>query len=167
MLDFNQLYKSHFSEVCKSVNRIVRNEEDANDITQEAFIRAYNNLDTFRGESSFRTWVTSVAINLSINFLHKEKRRIQTTPLKEIDGEILYPSGYKDICSPEDTISAMETEAEIEDKILNLPDYFKEPLLLREVENKSYKEISEQLDLPFGTVKSRISRARRKILEGS
>lgn len=144
---------------------MLRNREDARDITQEAFVKAYHNLESFRLESSFYTWLYRIAMNLAIDFVRKRKRRPTTSfeegvAAREGDGSIA-AIHHQD--SPRRTMERQQLYGRIMDAMEKLPDDQRQVVLLRELEGLSYKEISEVMDIPEGTVMSRLFYARKKL----
>ena len=144
---------------------MVRNSEDAKDITQNAFIKAYENLSTFRIESSFYTWLYRIAMNLSIDHCRKGIRR-KTSSLddsvapRDDDGTIMQSTT---IDNAHKALSRKELQKRIFAALDDLPEEHREVVLLREIEGLSYKEIAEVLDIPEGTVMSRLFYARKKL----
>jgi RNA polymerase sigma-70 factor (ECF subfamily) len=144
---------------------MVRDPEDARDIVQNAFIKAYQNLDAFRIESSFYTWIYRIAMNLAIDWCRKRGRR-KTTSFDEAianrdeDGEILETHQVE---SPHKALSRKQLQAKIFAAMEELTEEQREVVLLREVEGLSYKEIAESMGIPEGTVMSRLFYARKKL----
>ncbi len=144
---------------------VVRNQEDARDLTQDAFVKAYNSLDTFRLESSFYTWLYRIAMNLAIDQTRRIKRR-PTTPFDETIASKEEDGGIADLHhaqNPRRELERKELYGKIMDAIESLPEDQKQAVLLREVEGLSYKEIAEVLDVAEGTVMSRLFYARKKL----
>ncbi len=141
---FEVLVKRHQSMVFKTVLRMVRNEDDSMDITQESFIRAYTRLAGFRGASSFGTWVCRIAINLALNHLRARKHTV--------DPDEVYLSS-----PPEDIMALREQEyvnRRLEEAIEQLPTRQRLTLLLKVKDGKSHQEIAELLDCAVGTSKA-------------
>lgn len=146
--------------------RMAGNEEDAYDISQEAFLKAYTNLSTFRGECKFSSWLYRLTTNLCLDFIRKRNRQ-KTIPLIYEDDE-----GNEECMEIPDETFSPETEAErrelqqnVRAGLAQLPPMQREILMLREIGGMSYDEISDQLQIEEGTVKSRIFRARKKLCE--
>ncbi len=144
---------------------MVRNHEDARDIVQMTFVKAYQNLATFRIDSSFYTWIYRIAMNLAIDHCRKGKRR-KTTSFEEAvaardeDGTML-EQHHED--SPARALARKELHERIHDALDELNEDMREAVLLREVEGLSYKEIAERMGIPEGTVMSRLFYARKKL----
>lgn len=144
--------------------RMVRNKEEAEDLVQEAFIKAFNALPTFNEEFAFSTWLYKIAVNNCIDFFRK--KRLSTFPLdKPIlskDGEI--KREFSDSSSsPEHRMLSSERSNMIDHAIYALPEKYRMVIVLRHKEDRSYEEIAEILDIPLGTVKARIFRAREML----
>ena len=141
--------------------RMVRDQEETQDLVQEAFIKAYNALSSFNKQYSFSTWLFKIASNNCID--HLRKKRLSTTsidtPIETKDGSItqdIPDSSY----SPEMDIIRNEMITTIHDAIDQLPEKYREVINLRHKQDRSYDEIAIELELPIGTVKARIFRAR-------
>lgn len=161
---YRGLVEKYQGRVYGMVYGMLRNREDALDITQEAFVKAYNKLDTFRLESSFYTWLYRIAMNLAIDLIRKRKRRGQTSFDEEIatreDGAVA-EIHHGD--SPRRALERKQLYQRIMDAMEKLPVDQREVVLLRELEGLSYKEIAEVMDIPEGTVMSRLFYARKKL----
>lgn len=161
MLDIEQLYEERFNDLKKVVKRYIKDDEDANDITQDTFIRAWSSLDSFRGDSEPFTWLTRIAYNIAYD--HKYGKKLSTTPLLVMDGEEVLPTTYKDIGSPESILLAEEKELDMMEKLKGLDNKYKQPFILCDYHGNSYQEIADELGIPVNTVRSRIYRARKQI----
>lgn len=162
---YRGLVEKYQQRVYSMVYGMLRNREDARDVTQEAFVKAYQNLHSFRLESSFYTWLYRIAMNLAIDFVRKRKRRKTTSfeediAAREGDGTIA-EIHHSD--SPSRSLERKQLYARIMDAIDKLPEDQRQVVLLRELEGLSYKEIADVMDIPEGTVMSRLFYARRKL----
>lgn len=162
---YRGLVEKYQGRVYAMVYGMLRNREDARDTTQEAFVKAYNNLEKFRVESSFYTWLYRIAMNLSIDLIRKRKRRKQTSfdeaiASRDDDGGI---SDLHHGDSPNRTLERKQLYGRIMEALDTLPEDQKQAVLLRELEGLSYREISEVMDIPEGTVMSRLFYARKKL----
>ncbi len=162
---YRGLVEKYQGRVYGMVYGMLRNREDALDVTQDAFVKAYNKLDAFRLESSFYTWLYRIAMNLAIDLLRKRKRRGTTSFDEQIaardeDGGI---SEMHHGDSPRKALERKQLYQRIMDAMEKLPEDQREVVLLREVEGLSYKEISEVMEIPEGTVMSRLFYARKKL----
>jgi RNA polymerase sigma-70 factor (ECF subfamily) len=151
---FGELVRRHQDFVYGAALRIVRNPVTAQDIAQEAFVRAHRALPGFRGQAQVRSWLYRIATNLALNAVQRQ-REYPSDALPD------RPAG-RDPASDTVTLALRE---ELEAAISELPDKFKEPLVLREYEGLSYQAIADVLDLPINTVRTRILRARRSLRE--
>lgn len=139
----------------------VKSKEDAEDLTQQVFIRVWNKIDSFRGDSAFFTWLYRVAINIAKNHVTSAGYKKQKLNISDEIANFEYPH----FDSPELSIEGSETSKIIKDFISSLPEILKTAFILREYDGKSYEEIAEIIDCPVGTVRSRIFRAREAILD--
>ena len=161
---FDLLVLKYQNRIIKLVSRYVREPGDAQDIAQEAFIKAYRALPNFRGDSAFYTWLYRIAINTAKNHVVALSRRPAVTRLEGGDGEQMDVEDLqKDIETPENLLLANEIKQTILDAMDKLPQDLRVALTLREVEGLSYDEIAETMDCPIGTVRSRIFRAREAV----
>ena len=144
--------------------RMTRNQEDANDLAQDAFLKAYQNLEKFKGESSFSLWIYRLTSNLCIDFLRREKRRAKSS-LTYLDeaGEAQELEILDERFTPERALEQSQTIESLQKGLDTLTVEHRKILLMREVEGLSYDEIAEVLDISSGTVKSRIARARQNL----
>jgi RNA polymerase sigma-70 factor (ECF subfamily) len=161
---FNLLVLKYQHKVMKLVTRYVRDQTEAEDIAQEAFIKAYRALPTFRGDSAFYTWLYRIAINTAKNSLVSKRRRLVDYNLDLQDPED-YASQVllKDTETPEGLLLTDEIRQTVQEAMESLPDDLREAITLRELEGLSYEEIAEVMSCPVGTVRSRIFRAREAI----
>lgn len=147
----------------------MRGAPETEDLVHDVFVRALRGLKTFRGESSFRTWVLHIATNTVLNHLDRAERApfagSLDEPLSENGGERVGDLFSSSSPRPEDVTMAKELDEAIQAAIDQLPAAFRAALILRDVEGLSYDEIAEALDITLGTVKSRIARARAQVQE--
>ena len=161
---YEGLLKKYRNSVYNLVYRMVRDVEEAEDLTQEAFIKAFNSLASFNEEYAFSTWLYKIATNNCIDFFRK--RKLQTysldKPIQYKDSEIQHEIPDPEL-NPEKSILARERSRVIQEAIRALPEKYYTAIVLRHNEEKSYEEIAEILNLPLGTVKARIFRAREML----
>ncbi|MCG2635176.1 MAG: RNA polymerase sigma factor RpoE [Gammaproteobacteria bacterium] len=161
---FDLLVGRYQNRVAKLVARYVRDHSEVQDVTQEAFIKAYRALPDFRGESAFYTWLYRIAVNTAKNYLAANSRR---PPRADVDAyeTDTYESGLQMASreTPESLLLRDELASTIQGSMNELPEDLREALTLCEFEGLSYEEIAEVMDCPVGTVRSRIFRARRTI----
>jgi len=167
---FEVIVKKYQKNLWNIVYRILNHYEEANEIVQETFICAYRGLKDFRGDAKFSTWLYRIAINLSRNRLKKMRKKryyekFSIDNSSEKNGEFLRK---KLICNKPLAVEVAERK-ELKEKISEciglLENEFKEVLILRDIEGLTYSEIESILNIPEGTVKSRLSRARKFIIE--
>ena len=161
---FDLLVRKYQHKVAKLVARYVRDRTEAEDVTQEAFLKAYRAIGGFRGESAFYTWLYRIAVNTAKNYLDSQGRRPPTSDM-EIDGAELSDAGesLREQATPERSMLTDEIAATVYRVIESLPADLKTAITLREIEGLSYDEIAQVMDCPIGTVRSRIFRAREAI----
>jgi len=146
--------------------KMTRNEEDALDISQEAFVKAFRQLRNFRGDSRFSVWMYRLTYNLCIDFLRKKPKETTTSLYYEDDSGETTPLEVPDIRNlPEDNVLRAELRKNIDESIKELPLKHREVLVMREISAMSYEEIAKTLRINEGTVKSRLARARMKLIE--
>jgi len=165
---FEQLLLDHQNRVYTLAFRMVNDREEAADLAQEAFLKAWQVLPSFQGDSSFSTWMHRLTTNVCIDWLRKQKRRKEIEPAYSLDDE---EAAWAEPADPEQDpqkkLERSERNRAVERALAALPDYQRQVLVMRELSGLSYQEIGQALDLDMGTVKSRIARARlalRKIL---
>ncbi|MEQ1507558.1 MAG: sigma-70 family RNA polymerase sigma factor [Myxococcota bacterium] len=162
---YRGLVERYQGRVYAMVYGMVRNREDARDITQEAFVKAYRSLETFRLESSFYTWLYRIAMNLAIDFVRKRRRREssgfdESVATREDDGSIAEVH-HED--GPSRQLERKQLFGRIMDAMEKLPEDQRQVILLRELEGLPYKEIADVMGIPEGTVMSRLFYARKKL----
>ncbi len=161
---FDALVLRYQSRIVSLVSRFVRNPTDALDVTQEAFLKAYRALPSFRGESAFYTWMYRIAVNTAKNYLAAQVRRPQEMDSPDPDlEEFELENAAVDIDTPEHLLLTEEIQNTVIAAIDALPEDLRMAITLRELEGLSYEEIAVAMECPVGTVRSRIFRAREAI----
>ncbi len=160
---FDLLVLKYQGRVAQLVARYVRNSSEVEDVTQEAFIKAFRALPNFRGDSAFYTWLYRIAANAAKNHLVAQGRRPSADVALDDSDLLEVPNRLRDNESPEALFMGRELETLISETIDNLPSELRAALTLREFDGLSYEEIAEVLECPIGTVRSRIFRAREAI----
>ena len=152
---FGELVRQHRAGVINVVYRMCGDAHVAEDAAQEAFIRAWQHLPNYRPRSPFRNWVYRIATNVAVDVLRREKETvdIDTLPLIASNG------------GPEAAVEGQEQSERVQQAVLALPQASRAALVLREYEGLSYREIAETLDIPIGTVMSRLNYARNRLRE--
>jgi RNA polymerase sigma-W factor len=158
---YAELVSRYQAQIFNLILRMVRSREEAQDLTQETFIKAFNSLSSFNAEYAFSTWLYKIAVNSCID--HFRKKRIKAYPLDNPiagkDGEL--SREFADSSQgPESGLLNQEKSAQIQEAILALPEKYREAIILRHAQDKSYEEIAAILKVPIGTVKVRIFRGR-------
>jgi RNA polymerase sigma-70 factor (ECF subfamily) len=161
---FDILVRRYQFRIIKLISRYVHDPNEAMDVAQEAFLKAYRALPSFRGDSAFYTWLYRIAINTAKNYLVAQGRRppgsdIDAQEAEQYDGQ----SFLKEYDTPERALLRDEIEATVFKAIEDLPDELRTAITLREFEGMSYEEIAQTMGCPIGTVRSRIFRAREAI----
>ena len=161
---FDLLVRKYQHRIAKLVSRYVHDRAEVEDVTQEAFIKAYRAIKGFRGESAFYTWLYRIAINTAKNYLVAQGRRPQTADMETEEAEAVdIGSNLRDATTPERHLLAEEIGRTVERVLSALPEDLRTAITLREIDGLSYEEIAEIMDCPIGTVRSRIFRAREAI----
>lgn len=164
---FAQLMERYNRSLFHMLLKMVRNVDDAEDLTMEAFAKAFKNLDKFKKDFTFSTWLFRIATNNCIDFIRK--RRLQTTSIEDFytdkDGETSNLDIKDDALDPqEEAIKAQKAEI-VQEVVNKLPPKYRRLVRLRYFEELAYQEIAEELDLPLGTVKAQLHRARELLLD--
>jgi len=161
---FDLLVLKYQHKIVNLVMRYVRDPELAQDISQEAFIKAYRALPRFRGDSAFYTWMYRIAVNTAKNHLAAQRRRPMDVELDLQDPEQYdLHAKLKETDTPEGVTLSNEVKETVERAIAALPEDLRTAIVLRELEGMSYEEIAQTMECPVGTVRSRIFRARDAI----
>ena len=161
---FETLVLEYEKNVYNIALRMTGNSEDAADMTQEAFIKAYNSLSAFRGDSKFSVWLYRIVSNVCLDFLRSKNRRPTVSlSVEDDDGEDTQLDVADESQSPGLLLDRKLTRDSVRRGLDSLPPDYRQILLLREMQGLSYDEIAQALGLEVGTVKSRIFRARKKL----
>ncbi len=164
---FELLVEKYQRKLARLLSRFVRDPSEVEDVTQEAFIKAYRALPAFRGDSAFYTWLYRIGINTAKNYLMALGRRAPTsTDIEAEEAEGFEEADQlRDINTPESVLLSNEIAATVNATIDGLPEELRTAIQLREIEGMSYEDIARIMDCPIGTVRSRIFRAREAIAE--
>jgi RNA polymerase sigma-70 factor (ECF subfamily) len=166
---FSEMMERYWGRIYGLVNQMLRNQQDAEEVTQDAFVRAHRGLANFRGDSAFSTWLYQIATNLARNrywywFRRKRDKTISfDQPIGDEDGGTLAEIFPAEIESPDDIAVTQEFTDRIAVSMARLNEKHREILVLRNVQDHSYEEIAQILSISVGTVKSRIARAREAL----
>jgi len=143
----------------------IKDHAEAEDIVQEAFIKAYRGLSSFRGESAFYTWLYRIGVNSAKNHINSQKRRVQTssdndTQSKETTAE---SDGQNEANTPDSVLASKQLAEKVNEAMSSMQEELRIAISLREIDGMSYEEIADMMECPIGTVRSRIFRAREII----
>jgi RNA polymerase sigma-70 factor (ECF subfamily) len=163
-LAFELLVSKYERKLQRLLSRLVRDPTQVEDVTQEAFIKAYRALPSFRGDSAFYTWLYRIGINTAKNHLAAQGRKVPA--LSDMPGDDPEDDGAalgRDANTPEDELTSRQVAETVNAAMQALPEELRSAIMLREIEGMSYDEIAEIMNCPIGTVRSRIFRAREAI----
>jgi len=162
---FELLVVKYQRRLGRLISRFVRDSAEAEDVTQEAFIKAYRALPGFRGESAFYTWLYRIGVNTAKNYLISLGRRAPTSTQFDVEESEDFETSelMHDVSTPENELMSKQVVEVVNASLLKLPEDLRTALTLREIEGLSYEEIAEIMNCPIGTVRSRIFRARETI----
>lgn len=156
---FGALVRAHQHRIVNFIRAMVSDQADAEDLAQETFLRAYRGLRTFRGDSSFKTWLYQIAANASRTHLARRRDR----PERAAGDAAATPEAFGDPRTGEDIEAAVVHRDAIDRALSGLPHELREAVVLRDVEGLDYREIAGALGVPIGTVESRIFRGRARL----
>ena len=160
---FGELVSRYQDRVYNTVYRLLNNAEDARDVVQEAFLSAYQSLHSFKGDALFFTWLYRIAVNTAIS--HKRKQRpflrLQTTE----DGPTTDPLDPSDANRPEHGMEIADEERRVQEALSRLSSEHRTVLIMKDMEGQKYEDMAEILQIPIGTVRSRLHRARLELRE--
>lgn len=161
---FDLLVLKYQHKIFSLISRYVRDADEVQDVAQEAFIKAYRSLPSFRGDSAFYTWLYRIAINTAKNHLVSRSRRPPGSDVEPEQAEYFESGGgLRNIETPENALFGEELKSVVKDAISALSEDLRTAITLREFDGLSYEDIADIMDCPVGTVRSRISRAREAI----
>jgi RNA polymerase sigma-70 factor (ECF subfamily) len=158
---FGQLVLKHQDRLFNSLMHMTANREDARDLVQEAFVQAFVKLDTFQGASAFYTWLYRIAFNLAATHHRRRKPAASVEQIRETSGEEPVEPGD----GPHERLERDERNRQVRLALAQLGDEHRAVLILREIDDCDYETIAEILDVPVGTVRSRLHRARLQLRE--
>lgn len=165
---FDLLVIKYQRKLARLLSQFIRDPAEVEDVTQEAFVKAYRALPSFRGDSAFYTWLYRIGINTAKNFLVSQGRKIPTLQgsSDSEDGDDFEDSGLlKEMNTPESELMSQQIAQTVNQTLDSLPEELRTAIVLREIDGLSYEEIANIMSCPIGTVRSRIFRAREAISE--
>ncbi len=162
---FDLLVVKYQRKIFRLLSRLIRDTAEIEDVAQEAFVKAYRALPNFRGDSAFYTWLYRIAINTAKNYLVSQGRRAPTSTQADVEDAETFDDGdhLRDLNTPDSMLVTKQVAEAVNRAIDQLPEDLRTAIVLRELEGLSYEEISESMQCPIGTVRSRIFRAREAI----
>lgn len=162
---FDQLVSKYQRKLGRLLSRFIRDPAEVEDVSQEAFIKAYRALPSFRGDSAFYTWLYRIGINTAKNYLVSQGRRAPTSTEFDADEAEGFEdaSQLRDINTPESLLLSKQIGETVNSAMESLPEELRMAIVLREIEGHSYEEIATMMNCPIGTVRSRIFRAREAV----
>lgn len=165
--EFARLVEAHSGQIYRLAMKMLRNAQDAEDILQETFIKAYDHIQGFEGRSSLSTWLYRIATNEALMFIRKQKDNTTSIdePYQSDDGDEIPKQIIDWCCLPEKDLMSSESREYLDQAVESLPETMRIVFLLRDVEGLSTRETAEVLDLSESAVKTRLSRARLKLRE--
>ena len=164
---FELLVSKYQRKLGRLLSRFIRDADEIDDVTQEAFVKAYRALASFRGDSAFYTWLYRIGINTAKNYLTSMGRRPPTSTNYDSDEAEAFDDGdqLRDLNTPENLLMSKQIAQTVNQSMDRLPEELRAAIMLREIEGMSYEDIAKIMDCPIGTVRSRIFRAREAIAE--
>lgn len=162
---FDLLVQKYQRKLGRLLSRFIRDPAEVEDVAQEAFIKAYRALPSFRGDSAFYTWLYRIGINTAKNYLVAQGRRAPTSTEFDSEEAETFEDGeqLRDINTPESVLLSKQIGQTVNAAMEALPDELRKAIVLREIEGLSYEEIAQIMECPIGTVRSRIFRAREAV----
>jgi RNA polymerase sigma factor (sigma-70 family) len=158
---FHKLRLKYYPLVFKLINRMIHDKEEVEDLTQEAFIKAFTSLANFNNEYAFSTWLYKIASNNAID--HIRKKKLQTfsinRSIESEDSDYTFELSDTELV-PDQELIAKQRKKMLDDAMKSLPEKYRQVILMRHVDEKEYQEIAKTLNLPLGTIKAHIFRAR-------
>jgi RNA polymerase sigma factor RpoE len=164
---FELLVSKYQRKLGRLLSRFIRDPGEVEDVTQEAFVKAYRALPSFRGDSAFYTWLYRIGINTAKNYLVSMGRRAPTTTTYDSEEAEGFDDGdqLRDLNTPENLLMSKQIAQTVNQSMDRLPEELRAAIMLREIEGMSYEDIAKIMNCPIGTVRSRIFRAREAIAE--
>ncbi|RMG36735.1 MAG: sigma-70 family RNA polymerase sigma factor [Planctomycetota bacterium] len=163
---FETLVRRYYQRLYRILAVQLGNEEDARDVVQETFLRAFRHLGTFRGDCSFYSWLYRIAQNAAVDSVRRRRRRRRTRSLEDLrETAGIETSDGNPTAQPSHGLDTEERQRMVREAIAQLPEEFRTVLVLRELDGLNYEQIAEAIGHPVGTVRSRLHRARAQLKE--
>tara|TARA_B110000503_G_scaffold129120_1_gene201005 strand:+ start:1396 stop:2004 length:609 start_codon:yes stop_codon:yes gene_type:complete len=162
---FDLLVLKYQRKIIRLLSRMIRDQNEIEDVAQEAFIKAYKALPQFRGDSAFYTWLYRISINTARNWLSQNSRRPSSPNMNVSENDETFSEidNLTDSHTPEAEMVSREIAASVNQTIESLPEELRQAIVMREIDGMSYEDIALAMSCPIGTVRSRIFRAREAI----
>jgi RNA polymerase sigma-70 factor, ECF subfamily len=161
---FGELVSRYQDRLFNTVYRLLDNAEDAQDVVQEAFLNAYQSLDSFKGDSQFYTWLYRIAFNTAVSLKRKQRVVLSLHGTREGRGDV-EPPDPSEYSQPEHALQQAEEERRIQRALNRLSPEHRTVLILKDMEGEKYEAMAEVLEVPIGTIRSRLHRARLELRE--
>jgi RNA polymerase sigma-70 factor (ECF subfamily) len=153
---FTDFYRMNEDRVRATIRKLVSNPDEHDDLAQQVFLRAYRNRSQFRGDAAYSTWITRIAINVCASY-HRTRLRVRD---QQIQWQHEFVTLQATVRQPEQDLQLTETRSVLHERLKNLPTNYRKAIHLRFYEQKSYREISQDLNVPIGTIKIWLHRGR-------
>ena len=161
---FDELIRQYQDRLVHSLEHVLGSRDDAMDVAQQAFVLAWRKLSSFRREAGFYSWLYRIARNVAIS--QARRSRINSSSLDQLQDAVGFePTDRNAESAPDHALQQSEQVRLVQDALKKIADEFRQPLVLKEIDGFSYEQIAEILDIPLGTVRSRIFRGRQELLE--
>ncbi len=162
---FGELVRRYQDRLYNTVYRLVGSAEDAQDVVQEAFLHAYQSLDRFKGDSRFFTWLYRIAVNSAISLKRKHRAVVSIHTGREGQGGAAEPLDTSAFSQPGQTLERAEEERRIQSALSRMSPEHRAVLILKDLEDQKYEDMAQILQVPIGTIRSRLHRARLELRE--
>ncbi|RJP59328.1 MAG: sigma-70 family RNA polymerase sigma factor [Candidatus Auribacter fodinae] len=160
---FDQIVRRYESKVLGVLYGMMRNSDDARDVAQDVFVKAYKSVDKFRGDSKLYTWLYRITVNMAIDYMRKKQKKAKVEYNDEVKISDDNPAVPVDRINPSKTVQNKELRTKLQEAIEQLPEEQKSTFVLREMQDMSYQEIADVMNCSVGTVMSRLFYARKKV----
>jgi len=162
---FGELIRRYQDRLFNTVFRLVNNAEDAQDIVQESFLSAYQSLESFKGDSQFFTWLYRIAVNTAMSMKRRRKETVSIETGRDANQGIVEPHDPSESSRPSHALEQQELDVRIQQALQRMTPEHRAVLILKDMEGQKYEEMAEILQVPVGTIRSRLHRARIELKE--